>query len=267
MVSIITPQKPQNINYLKNKKPQNQIIYGRNPVMEALNAGQTLERIYLKASITGEWEKELRTICRERDIPLKRVPLIKLDKLSRNKNHQGIVAIAAIIQYQKIEDIIPYLFEQGKTPLIVMLDNISDVRNIGAIARSAEVLGAHALLLCGKNIGMLNEDAIKTSAGALLKIPICREANTVKALEILHNYGITSLATTLSDAQPIHKVNLMNPICLILGSEGEGLHPSVMNNSSAKVSIPQEGETDSLNVSVAAGILMYEIMRQRRETS
>ena len=252
---------------LKTSSPKNQIIYGRNPVMEALEAGQHMERIYLKSGVTGEWVKQLRSQCRELDIPIKRVPLIKLDKLTRNKNHQGIVAYTSLIQYQKLDDLIPFLFEQGKSPVIIMLDNITDVRNIGAISRSIEVLGADAMILSGRNVGMLNEDAIKTSAGALSKIAICREPNTPGTIELLHSYGINTFASAMKKSTPIQQQDFTIPCCIIMGNEGDGISDEVMQLCTQSVAIPQLGQTDSLNVSVAAGITLYEIMRQRSETS
>lgn len=252
---------------LKTSSPKNQIIYGRNPVMEALEAGQYMERIYLKSGVTGEWVKKLRSYCQEMDISIKRVPLIKLDKLTRNKNHQGIVAYTSLIHYQKLDDVIPFLFEQGKAPVIMMLDNITDVRNIGAISRSIEVLGADVMILSGRNAGMLNEDAVKTSAGALSKITICRRPDTLATIELLHSYGIHTFASVMKDSMPIQNQDFTIPSCIILGNEGDGISEDVMKICSQSIAIPQLGKTDSLNVSVAAGITLYEIMRQRSETS
>ncbi|MFT4568264.1 MAG: 23S rRNA (guanosine2251-2'-O)-methyltransferase [Saprospiraceae bacterium] len=248
---------------MSENKPSNQIIYGRNPVMDTLNSIQHIERVYLRANITGDWEKEVRQICKERDIPLKKVPPIKLDKLTRNKNHQGIAAITSLIRYQEIDDVIPLIFEQGQTPLCVLLDNVTDVRNIGAIARSVEAMGAHALIISGKNAGMINEDSIKASAGAIMKVNVCREKNTLEALRKLQAHGIMSVATILESEKNIYDLDLLSPLCIVMGSEGDGLHRSIYEACDHIGRIPQVGTSDSLNVSVAASICMYEIVRQR----
>lgn len=242
---------------------QNNIIYGRNPVMDTLNSTLQVERVYLRATLSGEIEKEVRRICTQRDIPLKKVPDIKLDKLTRNKNHQGIAAVTAIIQYQEIDDILPMIFEQGHAPLCILLDNVTDVRNIGAIARSIEVLGGHALILSGNNAGMINEDSVKASAGAILKINVCREKNTLEALKKLKAHGLKSVATILGVETSIHQAELLDPLVLVIGNEGDGLHTSISSACDLRVTIPQQGTTDSLNVSVALGICLYEILRQR----
>ena len=235
--------------------------------MEALEAGQSMERIYLKSGISGEWIKKLREQCEEYDIAIKRVPVIKLDKLTRNKNHQGIVAFTSLIQYQRLDDVIPFLFEHGMAPVIVLLDNITDVRNIGAISRSIEVLGADVMILGGRNVGMLNEDAIKTSAGALSKVTICRRPDTIGTINLLHSYGINTFASVMKDSGSIQSQDFTIPSCIIMGSEGDGIPDEIRKVCTHSISIPQLGKTDSLNVSVAAGITLYEIMRQRMETS
>ena len=242
-------------------KKDSQLIYGRNPIVEAIQEGKEFERIYIKDNMTGDIEKEIRQLCKEKDIVLKKVPLVKLDKLSNARNHQGIVGIMSVIQYQDLGNVIPFLFEQGLNPIIVVLDNITDIRNIGAIARSAEVLGAHALVLSGKNSGYINEDAIKTSAGALFRIPVCREKNTLNVIDILDSFGVASVGSSLNTNNALDG-NLKGPIGVILGSEYDGLHHTIEDKCSRLVKIPQLGNTDSLNVSVAAGILLYEVLKQ-----
>ena len=241
----------------------NNLLYGRNPVLEALQEGKKMERVYLKDTLTGEYEKEIRKICRERDINLKKVPQIKLDKLVRNKNHQGIVAMGSIIDYVALDMIVPHIFEQGNNPLLILLDNVTDVRNIGGIARSAEVLGAHAIILSGRYAGMINEDSVKTSAGAITRISVCREKNTIDCILALQSLGIIVLGTSLSAKEEAQSIDLKEPICLVLGSEGKGLHHTVESACDGLIRIPQVGITDSLNVSVSAGILIYEAQRQR----
>ena len=243
----------------KNK----QAIYGRNPIIEALQQGKQLERVYLKDNLTGELEKEIRNLCKEHQVPLKRVPNVKLDKMVNARNHQGVVALMSLIEYQDLENVIPHLYEQGKNPQIVILDNITDIRNIGAIARSCEVLGIHAMVLSGKNSGYINEDAIKTSAGALFRLPVCREKTTLDVIQILDNNGIKIVGTSLRGKGTLSGV-LAGPIAVIMGSEYEGLHITIENKCNHLVKIPQVGSIDSLNVSVAAGIMMYEMMIQNK---
>jgi len=238
------------------------LIYGRNPILDAIEEGKSFERIYLKDTLTGELEKLIRKKCKDLGIPLKKVPQIKLDRLTRNRNHQGIVGIGSIITYQEISMMIPHLYEQGIDPIIVLIDNVQDVRNIGAIARSAEALGAQGLILSGNHAGMITHDSLKTSAGALSRIMVCREKNTIKTIEELQTNGIKCVGTTLDQSSSLHNISLSAPICIILGSEGSGLHRSVIKVCDQLISIPQTGDTDSLNVSVATGIILYELSRQ-----
>ena len=230
--------------------------------METLDTSRTFERIYVKDSLHGDFEKVLRAKCRDLDIPLKRVPQVKLDQLSRSKNHQGVVGVTSLIEYQKVNDIIPFIFEKGMSPTIVMIDNVQDIRNVGAISRSCEVLGAHALILSGKNAATINHDAIKTSSGALTRMPICKEKNTIDVIQQLKSFGMKVLGTGLQRGDFISTTNLKPPVVVVLGSEQSGLHHSTLNACDQIIQIPQQGQIDSLNISVAAGIILYEIARQ-----
>lgn len=249
---------------MRPARKNTQAIYGRNPIIEALQQGKQLERVYLKDNLTGELEKEIRNLCREHQIPLKRVPNIKLEKMVHSRNHQGVVALMSLIEYQSLPNVIPHLYEQGKNPKILILDNITDIRNIGAIARSCEVLGVHAMVLSGKNSGYINEDAIKTSAGALFRLPVCREKTTLDVIQILDNHGIKIVGTSLRGKESLSGT-LSGPVAVVMGSEYEGLHITIENKCHHLVKIPQLGSIDSLNVSVAAGIMMYEMMIQNKE--
>lgn len=246
---------------MRSTQRNKQAIYGRNPIIEALNQGKGLERVYLKDNMTGELEKEIRNLCKQHQIPLKRVPNIKLDKMVNSRNHQGVVALMSLIEYQLLENVIPHLYEQGENPKIVVLDNITDIRNIGAIARSCEVLGAHALVLSGKNSGYINEDAVKTSAGALFRLPVCRERTSLDVIQILDSHGIKIVGTSLRGKESLSG-HLAGPVAIIMGSEYDGLHITIENKCHQLVKIPQVGSIDSLNVSVAAGIMLYEMMIQ-----
>ncbi len=246
---------------MRPNKKNKQLIYGRNPIVEAIEQGKQLERVYIRDTLTGEIEKEIRHLCKTHDIQLKKVPGIKLDKMSNSRNHQGVAALTSLIEYQSLEDVIPHLYEQGKSPMLMVLDNITDIRNIGAIARSCEVLGAHAIVLSGKNSGYINEDAIKTSAGALFRLAVCREKTTLDVIGILENYGIKIIGTSLKGKSSLAN-HLSGPLAMIMGSEYDGLHITIEHKCHQLVKIPQVGSIDSLNVSVAAGIMLYEMMLQ-----
>jgi len=238
------------------------IIYGRNPILDALKEGKPFEKIFVRDTLTGEFEIEVRKLCKERGISLKKVPQVKLDRLSRRANHQGAVGIGSIVSYQSIDLIVPHIYEQGNEPLFVLLDNVQDVRNIGAIARSTEALGAQALILSGKQSGMITSESMKASAGALSRLLVCREKNTIDTIKALQSHGIKVIATSLEGGVNISSIDLAAPVCICLGSEGEGLHRTVLSACDQIGYINQTGQTDSLNVSVAAGIMLYEVNRQ-----
>ncbi len=200
----------------------------------------------------------------DRAIPLKKVPQIKLDQLSRKRNHQGAVGIISAVEYQNIRDIIPLIYERGETPNILILEGITDVRNVGAIARSAEVLGAHAIVFPLSNSAEINEDAIKTSAGALLSIPLCRESNLFKTIDYLKESGFHIICSALDGDTNIFEIDMTGPLATIIGSEQKGVSSELIKKSDKTFKIPQLGKTDSLNVSVASGIILYECIKQRR---
>ncbi len=238
------------------------MIFGRHPVLEALRAGHPFEKVFLQQGVRGPFERELRHICRQRHVPLVVVPRQRIQKLVR-ANHQGVVAFIAPITYQRLEDILPQVFESGQPPLVVVLDGITDVRNLGAIARSAELFGAHALVVSMKNAAPLNADALKASAGALMRIPICRETSTLAAVTYLQMSGVRVLATDLQSDQYIFEETLTTPIALVMGEEQRGVSSQVLARADTRIKIPQLGTTDSFNVSVATGIVLYEALRQR----
>ena len=247
----------------QSHKENLQIIYGRNPIIDAFEEGKIFERVYIRDSLTGDLEKEIRRLCKKNDVPLKKVPNIKLDQLSRRRNHQGVVGLGSLVQYQDISMVIPFLYENGVEPLCVLIDNVQDTRNIGAIARSLEVLGGHCLILCGKNAGMITHDSLKVSAGALTRLHVSREKNTINAIEKLRSHGLTIVGTSLNSDVQLSSVTLSAPICIVMGSENTGLHYTVESACDKLIHIPQVGKTDSLNVSVSAGVILYEILRQK----
>ncbi len=246
------------------KTNNNNLLYGRHPVVDALKSGVSLDKVMLQQGIRGEMEKELRQLCKAAGIPLQVVPKDRLKRLASGQNHQGVLAFQALVKYYRLEDILPGIYERSETPLLVLLDSVTDVRNFGAIARSAEVMGAHALVVPQKNTALINAEAMKASAGALNTIPVCRETSLMAAVEYLQLSGIQVLASDLQAEQPLSELNLRGPVAFVLGAEGEGISAPIARQADTTFIIPQSGQTDSLNVSVAAGMMLYEAARQRR---
>ncbi|MFT5832810.1 MAG: 23S rRNA (guanosine2251-2'-O)-methyltransferase [Cognaticolwellia sp.] len=243
-------------------KKDTNIIYGRHPIMDAVKAGKAIDKVMLQQGIRGDYEKELRFLCRQNDIQLQVVPKERLNRFV-NGNHQGVIGFQSLIEYQHIENVLPLVFEKSETPLFLILDSVTDVRNFGAIARSAEIAGVHAIIIPQKGAALINADAIKTSAGALAKIAVCRENSLVNTIEFLQNSGVQVFASSLEAEGLIQNLDFTHPTALVVGSEDLGVHPSVMKAADETFIIPQIGTTDSFNVSVAAGIMLYEVMRQR----
>jgi 23S rRNA (guanosine2251-2'-O)-methyltransferase len=247
---------------MKNSAKGDTLIYGRHPIEDAIQSGANLDRVYLQQGIRGDFEKEMRRLCREHDIPLQYVPKERLDKMVRG-NHQGIVGYLSLLTYYRIEDLVPLVMEKGEPPLILLLDGVTDVRNFGAIARSAEVCGAHAIVVPKSGSALINADALKASAGALTSIPVCRENSLTTATEYLQQSGIQVFASDLKSEKLLFDLDLSLPAAFILGSEDEGIQPALLKRATERFIIPQKGKTDSFNVSVAAGIMLYEATRQR----
>lgn len=243
---------------IKNKD----LIYGRHPVVEALKAGDPVDKVYLLQGTRGELEKELRHLCKDRDVPMTMVPKEKMQRMVKG-NHQGVIAQLAAAAYHNIEDILPQLYEQGLTPLFLLLDGVTDVRNLGAIARSAEVCGAHSIIIPQKNSAGLTGDAVKSSAGALSRLPVCREKSLVNVIKYLQDSGVQVIASDLDADVYLHDLELTGPLCIVMGAEGEGISTGVGRAADVRFKIPQAGALNSFNVSVAAGILLYEAMRKR----
>lgn len=238
-------------------------IYGHHPVTEAIRAGKGVEKVFFQQGERGEVEKEIRHLTREHGIPLQVVPKEKLNKMVKGQ-HQGVVAYLSLVQYLSLEDVLPFVFEQGEVPLFVLLDGVTDVRNFGAIVRSAECAGAHAVVVPQSGSALANEEAMKASAGALARMRLCRVRSLFSAVEWLQQSGVQVVATALSGRSiPLFRADLTLPTALLMGSEGEGVHPKLQKMSDAVVKIPQATDFDSYNVSVAAGIALYEVLRQR----
>lgn len=240
------------------------LIYGIRPAIEAIRAGKEIERIVLQQKLRGEGFQELFTLIRELEIPIQYVPLERLNRITR-KNHQGVITYLSEITFYRLEQLLPTLFESGKTPLLLILDHITDVRNFGALARTAECAGADALIIPEKGAAMVNADAIKTSAGALYKIPVIRSAGLRDTARYLKDSGLQLIAATEKAAGSYTTASYILPTALVMGSEGTGVSDELLKLCDQLVSIPVFGEISSLNVSVAAGILLYEIIRQRTQ--
>ncbi|MEY3433140.1 MAG: hypothetical protein RL131_1076 [Bacteroidota bacterium] len=237
-------------------------IIGRQPVLEALEEGVQLERIFLQKNISGEAIEAIRSKAQKLQIPINTVPIEKLNSLTRS-NHQGVIAINSLVHYEDLQNAIDYVVSQGEIPLFVMLDGITDVRNIGAIARTALCCGAQLLILPDKGIGAINEEAIKSSAGALQKIMICRVNSLLKAVDTLHLNGIQVYSSTMTANVKVFDADFSQPVCVIMGSEDKGIQPYLIKSSDVHVSIPMKGNFDSLNVGVATGIILFEACKQR----
>ncbi len=232
--------------------------------MEAIEAGQEIEKIFLKKGMQGPHFREIFTLVRQRGIPFQFVPVEKLNRLMSG-NHQGVIALLPVVEYLSVEALLPGLFEQGEVPFFVVLDRITDVRNVGAIARTAEAAGCHALIIPRKNGALINEDAVKTSAGALMHLPVCRVEDLAQTVRFLKDSGLMIIAATEKGKESFYLPAMANPLALVMGAEDTGIDPQILKISDHLVSIPMYGRVKSLNVSVAAGILMYEVVHRRRE--
>lgn len=241
---------------------KNEMIFGVRAVIEAIQAGKEIDRILIKRDIQSDLSKELFSVVKGTMIPVQRVPVERINRITR-KNHQGVVAFISSITYQKTEDIVPMLFEQGKNPLLIMLDGITDVRNFGAIARTCECAGVDAIVIPSKNSVSANADAIKTSAGALYKLPVCREQNLTQTIKFLKDSGFKIVAATEKGDYDYTKANYNDPVCIIMGAEDTGVPYEHLALCDEWIKIPMLGTIESLNVSVAAGILIYEAVKQR----
>ncbi len=237
-------------------------IFGIRPVIEALNSGKHIDKIFLKNALSGELFNELFNLIRATKTPFQYVPIERLNRTT-SKNHQGVIAFLPEIEYSNIEDIIPFVYENKKNPLILLLDKITDVRNFGAIARTAECSGVDAIIIPTRNSAQINADAIKTSAGALHKIPVCKIDDLFEAIIFLKESGLQIVSVTEKTENDYYSVDYTKPTALIMGSEDKGISPKYIKMSDELAKIPLQGEIESLNVSVACGIVLFEAVKQR----
>ena len=237
-------------------------IFGIRAIIEAVNAGKTIDKLFIQKGLHNDLFAELWKLVRLKRINYKHVPLEKINRLTR-KNHQGVFAFISPIDFHNIEDVVPALYEQGKNPLILVLDRITDVRNFGAIARTAECAGVDAIIIPEQNAAAINADAIKTSAGALHKITVCRTWNLKLAIQFMKESGIQLVGCTEKTQDMMYKPDYTPPTAIIMGSEEDGVSPEFLKMCDARAKIPLSGKIASLNVSVATGVILYEAIRQR----
>jgi 23S rRNA (guanosine2251-2'-O)-methyltransferase len=245
-----------------HRPKKNTLVIGRAAVMQALKTGQALDRIYLDTRAQGQEVSEIKALASAQGIPINYVPQAKLDGFNIT-NHEGCVAQIAKVQYQDLQQVISLVVENGEVPLFLILDGITDIRNIGGIARTAYCCGVHAIIIPDKGVGALNEDAITTSAGALEQIAVCRVNSLMKAVDELHMNGIKVFASEMTAAKNIYDCNLEEPCAIVMGSEDKGIYPALLKVCDEQIAIPMKGDFESLNVSVATGMILYEVMRQR----
>ncbi len=241
---------------------KNEMIFGARAVIEAIQAGKEIDKVLIKKDIQSDLSKELLAALKDTFIPVQRVPVERINRITK-KNHQGVIAFISPITYQRTEDIVPFLFEQGKNPLLIMLDGLTDVRNFGAIARTCECAGVDAIIIPNKNSVSVNADAIKTSAGALHTLPVCRESNLRNTIKFLKDSGFKIIAATEKGDYDYTKADYEGPTCIIMGAEDTGVSYDNLALCDEWVKIPMLGTIESLNVSVAAGVLIYEAIKQR----
>ena len=243
-------------------KKNNDIIIGFHPVIEAVKANKTIDKILIKKGLRGDLFQECFALIRKFDIPFQYVPQEKLNRITR-ANHQGIIAQISAIEYQNIEQVLPIVYESGKDPFLLILDGITDVRNFGAIARSAEAAGVDAIIIGTKNAATINADAVKTSAGALTKITVCRTKSISDTLKFLQQSGLMLAGATEKSNELYFQTDLTGPLAIIMGAEDKGLSENTLKQADALIKIPMIGTINSLNVSVACGIILFDTVRQR----
>jgi 23S rRNA (guanosine2251-2'-O)-methyltransferase len=238
-------------------------IYGIRSIIEAISSGKTIDKVFIQKGLRGELFQELEKLLRQEGINNSYVPIEKLNRLARGRNHQGAVAQISPVEFHSLDDIVLDSFEQGKPPLFLILDQLSDVRNFGAIVRTAECTGVSAIIIQKKGGAPINGDTIKTSAGAIFKMPICKVDHIKDAVFYMQSSGIKVIAATEKADHLIYDISFKEPCAIIMGSEGKGINPSVLKLVDEQVKLPILGDIASLNVSVACGAFLYEATRQR----
>ncbi|MCB0482250.1 MAG: 23S rRNA (guanosine(2251)-2'-O)-methyltransferase RlmB [Flavobacteriales bacterium] len=242
----------------------NDLIFGVHPLIEALESGQNIDKILLNKESRGDSFTKIKQLAKSRFIPVSMVPLQKLQRVTRS-NHQGVVAFISPIAFQSIETVLPALFDKGKDPLLLILDGITDVRNFGSILRTSECMGVDAVMLPAKNSVAVNADTVKTSAGAIYNIPICKEWHFGTSMQYLKNAGVRLIGCTEKTDKLASAGDYTGPIAIVMGAEDIGIHPLTIDKLDEIVKIPMAGKTASLNVAVATGMILYEVQRQKNK--
>lgn len=238
------------------------LVFGVHPVIEALESGKTLDKILLNKESKGDGFQHIRRLAKELGVAVSLVPVQKLNRVTR-ANHQGVLAFISPIDFHKTEDLIPTLFEKKGDPVVLVLDGITDVRNFGSILRTSECMGVDAVIIPARNSVAVNADTVKTSAGAVFNLPICKELHFGSSLQYLKEYGFSLVGASEKASVPVHKADLSGPLALVMGAEGEGIHEKTLEKLDEHVLIPMAGKTGSLNVAVATGMILYELVRQK----
>jgi 23S rRNA (guanosine2251-2'-O)-methyltransferase len=250
----------------KEKESAQEMVYGLRPLMEAIDAGKEIEKVLIRKGLEGKIFHQLLPLLKAHEIPYQLVPVEKLNRITR-KNHQGVIASVSPVAFYKIEQLLPAIYESGRSPFVLILDKITDVRNFGAILRTAESAGVDAVLIPSKGAAQLNSGTVKSSAGAIFKVPICREHNLKEAIRLLKDSGLRIAAVSEKAEKIYFEENLTGPLALLMGSESEGISPEYLKLADTHVRIPMLGAIASLNVSVATAVLLYEVVRQHRQNS
>lgn len=247
---------------MENRKKEDNFIFGVRAIIEAVEAGKTINKLLIQTGIQGDLHKELKEAIRGKEVLVQKVPIQKLNRITR-KNHQGAIAFTSPIEYYHIEEVLPQIYDKGEDPLIFILDRVTDVRNLGSIARSAECNGVHAIVVPSKGSALVTADSVKTSAGALNKIPVCKEFNLKDVIKYLKDYGVKVVGCTEKTEDLLPNAKLTGPIAVVMGSEENGVSPEYLKLCDGRVKIPMLGTIESLNVAVSASVVMYEVNRQR----
>jgi 23S rRNA (guanosine2251-2'-O)-methyltransferase len=246
----------------KKKENESGLTFGTHPVIEAIRSGKEIEKILIQQGLRSENYHELMQLVKEKKIPFQFVPAEKLNRVTA-RNHQGIIAFVSPVEFQHAEDIVPMLYEMGKQPLLLILDRVTDVRNFGAIVRTAECAGVDAIIIPARGSAQINADAVKTSAGALFRVPVCRSHNLKSTIDFLKDSGIKIIACTEKARENYFTPDFTEPVAVMMGSEEDGISGEYLKKADQSVLIPMKGDIASLNVSVAAGIILFEAARQR----
>ncbi len=247
---------------MEKENNQSDLVFGIRPLIEAIEAGKQIDNVFIQDGLRGELINDLKRMMQKRGIIYKQVPVEKINRIT-HKNHQGVIGFVSPVSFYRLEDIITSVFEAGKSPLILILDRITDVRNFGAIARSAACAGVDAIVIPSRGASPINSDALKTSAGALYSMPICKEHNLKSAIDYLKDSGLQIMAVTEKASDLYYQADFSGPAALIMGSEEDGISPEYLKLADARIRIPIQGQIGSLNVSVATGIVLFEAAKQR----